>query len=280
MGAMIPGRASIEWPSEAIQSITAEGDRATFCRFPRLCRGLPSLRRCRGWADGERGGEEDLFFGAEHEAGAAAGVDEGDEVGAFDFFAEVADVDVDDVAAGGGVHGVEGFPDFAAGDELAGLEGKEFEEGVFAWGEGDAFAGAGDAAGGGVDFEVVDDEHGIFGVVLAADEGADAGFEFAEDAGFGDVVIGAGVEAADAVFGVVLAGEDDDVGGDAFFAHLVEEGEAVDVREAEVEDDDFVLAGGGEAVAGGAVFGDIDGEAGLLEDGGDEGLDGLIIFDK
>ena len=70
------------------------------------------------------------------------------------------------------------------------------------------------------------------------------------------------------------------MGGDAFFAHFVEEGEAVDVREAEVEDDDFVFAGGGEAVAGGAVLGDVDGEAGFFKDGGDEGLDGLIIFDK
>ncbi len=181
------------------------------------------------WGCGRGGWGWGLFFGAEHEAGASAGVDEGDEVGAFDFFAEVADVDVDDVAAGGGVHGVEGFPDFATGDELAGLEGEEFEEGVFARGEGDAFAGAGDAAGGGVDFEVVDDEHGVFGVVLAADEGADAGFKFAEDAGFGDVIVGTGIEATDAVFGVVFAGEDDDVGGDAFFAHAVEEGEAIGV---------------------------------------------------
>jgi len=217
--------------------------------------------------------------GSKDEAGAAAGVDEGFEAVAFDLFAQVADVDVDDVAAGRRVHGVEGFPDVGAGDDLAGLEGEEFEEGVLARGEGDAFAPAGDAAGGCVDFEVFDLEEGVLHVVLAADEGADAGFELCEDAGFGDVVVGAGIEAADAVFGFILGGEDEDVGRDALGAEFAEKGEAVHVGKTEVEDDDFVLPGKCEAVAAGGVFGDIDGEARFFEDCGDKLLDGGVVLD-
>ena len=207
-------------------------------------------------------------------------MDEGDEAGQVDFFAPISDVDIDDVAGGGGIHGVEVFPDFAAGHELAAFEGEKFEEGIFARGEGDGFSAAADGAAGGVDFEIEHPHDGIFDVVFSADEGADAGFQFADDEGLADVIISAGIESADAVFGIVVAGEDKDVGGDAFGAHFSEEVEAVGVGEADVEDDDVVFSGEGEAVSGSAVVGGIDGETGAGEDGGDQTLDGIIIFNE
>lgn len=186
-------------------------------------------------------------------------------IGAIEFFAEESDVDVDDVAFDGGVEVVDVLPDFGAGDGAIDIEGEVFEECIFAGAQFDFAAGAADLAEGGVDFEIADADGGGMGIVLAADECADAGKELGEFEGFDEVVVGTEIEAPDAVLGGVASGEDEDVAGGVRGAQGFEDGEAVDLGEHEVEDDDIVLSGAGEAESVFAVAGGIDSVTGFLE---------------
>jgi len=115
----------------------------------------------------------------------------------------------------------------------------------------------------------------------AAEVGADAGDEFADAEGLGDVVIGAEVEAGDAVVFGVEAGEDEDGEGGGF-AELTEDVEAVDVGEDDVEEEEggrWVGLGEGEGFGAGGGFGDA--PAGALQGEPDEAAEsGIIVGDE
>ena len=85
--------------------------------------------------------------------------------------------------------------------------------------------------------------------VAAAQLRAHAGQQFGEAERLGDVVVGAGVEAADGVHLAVLRGEEDDRHGRAALAHALADLEAVDAGQPDVEDQQVVGAVDPDAIA-------------------------------
>ena len=89
--------------------------------------------------------------------------------------------------------------------------------------------------------------------VHAAQEGGETGEEDAEVEGLGEVVVGAGGEACDDVFGAAAGGEEKDGGVAAGVAEGAEDGEAVAAWEHDVEEDGGGGVGRGEEPGEGGV---------------------------
>jgi hypothetical protein len=85
-----------------------------------------------------------------------------------------------------------------------------------------------------------------------ADDGADPGVEDLHVEGFGQVVVGSGLEGLDDVDGIGAGGDDDDRDGRAL-THGTADGGAVHRRQHEVEEEDVGAVGGDEFVSLAAV---------------------------
>ncbi len=134
----------------------------------------------------------------------------------------------------------DGFGEGFALDNFSRGAHEDFEESELDVGEIDEGVVLANGAGGGVEDEVFDDEGGGgrvgCGSRSTAADGADAGKEFAGVEGLGEVVVGAHLEADDAVDVFAARGEEEDaVGGCG--AEAGEDFEAVDAREHDVEED-------------------------------------------
>ena len=81
-------------------------------------------------------------------------------------------------------------------------------------------------------------------IKAAAQQGAEAGEQLVESERFGDVVVGAGVQCLDLVVGTVPGGEDKDWHA-APLPQARDDRGSVDVRQAEVEDEDVDRVLGG-----------------------------------
>lgn len=157
---------------------------------------------------------------------------------ALEFFAELSDKDAEVFGLLGGLRAPDGGEQGAMGEDLAGVAGEEEQEVKFLGGEVDGAAAYGDRMRGGIDEEVADFDGRIAGALGgAAQMGADAGKEFLDAEGFGDVVVGAGIEGFD--FGVLLIanGENED-GGAAGAADGAAEVDAGHAGHHEVGDDE------------------------------------------
>jgi len=192
---------------------------------------------------------------------------------------EVAAEADDEVVDGAGV-GVfadvpDVFEDFLAGDDFAGAIDQVAEEVGFHEGEmgglgwcvrafgcadfevfkADGAAGEGEVG----DWGKSDGCLGLWRVGLvalpvhAAEQGGEAGEEDGEVEGLGEVVVGAGGEAFDDVFGASAGGEEQDRGEVAGFAQGADDGEAVAAGEHDVEEDGGGLRVGGEEPGEGGV---------------------------
>ena len=75
---------------------------------------------------------------------------------------------------------------------------------------------------------------------MTADDGADAGDEFGEVEGFGEVVIGAVVKPDDAIRFLTASGEHED-GGLFFCAEFLEDFPPIHDRHEDVENDEVVI---------------------------------------
>ena len=162
-----------------------------------------------------------------------------DEVFA-EFLAEFVNVNVEHVGHGVVVFVEEVFVEEVAGDDFVSVLDHEFGHGVFAGGDFDCFAFEGDGFGGGVDGDVADGEFGAAFSSVTADDGADAGDEFGEVEGFGEVVIGAVVESFNLVANGVEGGEHED-GGLFFCAEFLEDFPPIHDRHEDVENDEVVI---------------------------------------
>jgi hypothetical protein len=199
--------------------------------------------------------------------------------GFVDLFAEALDIDVDEVGAGIEVVVPDVFADLDATEDAAGGAHEVFEEGELAGGELDAGGFAFYLAGCEVEDEVIHAKNvgGVAGG--AADDGVDAGDEFFDVKGFGQVIIGAEVEAFDAFIEAGARGEEDDGDGISLFAESAEDTESVAAGKHDIEDDEVVGGGGGDGVGVVAIAGGVDGEALFFEALLDEGEELVLIFD-
>ena len=86
-------------------------------------------------------------------------------------------------------------------------------------------------------------QHRVLAVLVLAQMGTHAGHQLAQAERLGDVVVGAGIEAADGVSLAVNRGQHDDRGRDLGPAHLPAQLAPVAVRQADVQQDDVELPG-------------------------------------
>jgi hypothetical protein len=98
--------------------------------------------------------------------------------------------------------------------------------------------------------------------------------------GLGEVVVGAGIEAFDAVVDGAARGQHEDGGAKARGAKFAADGVAVLHRQHDIEDDDVVLVDGGLVEGLFAVAGDIDGIGLFAEAFGDKSGDPGLVFNQ
>ena len=136
-------------------------------------------------------------------------------------------------------------------------------------------------AAGGIDAEAIDlDDFRDLALALgAAEDGLDAGDQLARVEGLRHVVIGADLEADDAVDVVAAGGEDDD-GDVAGLAELLADGEAVHLGHHDVEDDEVRADGLGLLERLLAVVGGFDAEALVVQVEAGKLNDVLLVIDN
>jgi hypothetical protein len=198
-----------------------------------------------------------------------------------DFAAEVGDVDIDEIGICGVVVTPEVIEDLGPGDDTALVAHEELEEAEFLGAEFDDAAVARCAAAAEVEDKVFDGEFvGVPGLDAAAAECAEAGEEFLEGERLGEVVVGSGVEATDAILNAVEGGEKEDGCVDTVAPESAADFEAVDRGEHDVEDDDVVAAVHRHLEAFLAVVGEVYGVSFLFEDTADKLGEAALVFNE
>lgn len=201
---------------------------------------------------------------------------------AVDLAAKAIDVDIDDVGVRLNAHAPDFLEDHGAGDDAASVAAEVFKEHELLRGELEGLAGAGGFAAEEVELEVLDMEAGglagLRGVAL--EQIAQAGEEFGEGEGLGEVIVAALFKAADAIVDGTACGEDEDGCANAGLAQAEDEVDAVHVRQAEVDDEDVIGVGGGEAFRGFAVRRHVHNVAGLSQSLTEKGLDIVLVLNQ
>jgi len=218
-------------------------------------------------------------------AGAADGLDAVVCVGIGDgeFTAEAADVHVERAVEGIPFSAEDGFGEGFTLDDFAGRAHEDFEESELDVGEIDEGIVLANGAGGGIEDQVLDYERGRFGGCIgcggAAADGADAGEELAGIEGLGEVIVGAHLEADDAVDVFAAGGEEEDaVGGEG--AEAGEDFEAVDAGEHDVEKDHGPGVGARGFKAGVAAMDGVDAEIVASEVFGEHVAELYVVVDE
>lgn len=218
-------------------------------------------------------------------AGATNGFDEivAGGITAGEFTAEAGDVHVERAIEGMELAAEDGLGEELALDDFAGRAHEDFEESELDVGEIDGRVVLENGARGGIEDEVFDDEGGGFrrggGGGGAATDGADAGEELTSVEGLGEVVVGTHLETDDAIDVFAAGGEEEDgVGGGG--ADALEDFEAVDAGEHDVEEDHGPGAGarGFEAVV--AAMDGVDAEVVAGEVFGEHGAELDVVVDE
>ena len=116
--------------------------------------------------------------------------------------------------------------------------------------------------------------------MAAANQGAKAGEQFFQLERLGQVVVGAEVEAANLVVDGAEGGQHQHMGLEAVAPPVLQESEAVNLGQHQVEDDGVVLGGAGLEIALLAVVGHIDGETLFLQTLAEDAGERLVVFDE
>ena len=200
---------------------------------------------------------------------------------AVDFIAEAADEDVDDVGLGIEMIIPDMFEDHGLGDDFVLVPQEVFQEEKFAGLEIDLGGAAPDFAGEEVHLEIGEGEVGDDGRGAgAADEGLEAGEEFREGEGFGEVIVAAALEAGDAVVERAFGAENEDGNFDLLGAPAFDDFEAVEFGEHEVDDGGIVGVFTAHLAAFLAVGADIDDVTALAQSFGDKRGDFGVVFQE
>jgi len=220
------------------------------------------------------------FVVAEDVAAAAAGLEQGLAGFFAKFAAEAVHVDFNEV--GKRIEGFvpDVFGDFGAADNAAGVAGEIFEERVFLGSERDGTRAAFRGLLSGVEFEIADYDTWGTEFVGAAEEGAEAGEEFAEFEWLGEVIVGAGIETFDAVVDAVFRGEHKNWRALAACADGFADGETVQAGDHDVEDDQIVIVDFGLVDGVVSVLHSVDGVGLFAQTFGHESCDARVVFDE
>ena len=159
------------------------------------------------------------------------------------------------------------------------MEREVFENRILASRQGDGLPRAGNGASPSVDENVVDFDIRLRLTGRAANQGAEARKKFGKVERLDEVIVGAGVESAHAVFGCITRSEQED-GSLFLFAEASQNFPAVETREHEVENDSIVVIGFGFEEAGIAGFGGIDGVAFFAQGFGQIAEQARFVFDN
>ena len=131
-----------------------------------------------------------------------------------------------------------------------------------------------------VERDVAGDHHGRRVAGGAAHDRAQARQQFLHAEGLRQVIVGAGVDAVDALGPTATRGQDQHRHGAAVGAPALEHGEAIHARQAEIEDDGAVVLGVAQEPGFFAVARGLDHIAGGLQRALDVGRDPPVVFDK
>src|SRR5579872_31099 len=170
------------------------------------------------------------------------------------------------------------FYDHGARDLAAGVAHQVFEQGKFLGGEIDAAAGAFGAVLHAVEFEIVDFENRFRGQMAAAQQGANSGGEFAEGKWFGEIIVGAGIEALHTVFDFAAQSQHQHRQAGTLKAQMAEHIYAIHAGEIEIEYDQVVLILGAHGARLFAIGGNIGGVVFGFEPLANEVRQGGVVF--
>ena len=174
---------------------------------------------------------------------------------AFQLLAQVADVHIERALVRRGVALVEHGGQLVARDRAPGRAHQHFQNVELDGGDLDGLVLAPDLARGGVEADVAgfdDLRRRAFGMAGAAQHGAYARQQFLGTEGLGQIIVGAGVEARDAVVLADARGQHDDRRGDAL-AKLAQEFKSVQHGQHHIENDQVERAFERAREAGAAV---------------------------
>jgi hypothetical protein len=197
-----------------------------------------------------------------------------------ELLAQPADEDLDGVGVAVEVLIVEMLRQLAPGDDAAHVVHEVGQEPVFVGGQLHRIAVHGDAAGAGVELDRTagDLAGGVAGG--AAQQGAHPGEKLLHVEGLGHVVVGPGVEALHLVAPAVAGREDDDGGLAAVAPPGGQDGHAVHLGQAEIEDDGVVGFRIPQELPLLAVERGVDRVARLFEGGHDLLIEDFVVLDN
>src|SRR5689334_13138937 len=178
-----------------------------------------------------------------------------------ELFAQIGDVGLDHVGVMLPVVVVEVLEQLALGDDDARPMHHVLKNAVFSRREIDDATSAAHCLFQRVDFDVGDGKNGMRSALAAANQSLRARDELAEVKGLAEIVISTSVEQLDGGGSAVLCGEDQDRSRVISRAQVPQDGQAIDLRQHQIQNDEVVASLPGQLLAYLAVLGAVDGEA-------------------
>lgn len=195
-----------------------------------------------------------------------------------DFFPKRANERVDDATFDVAIEIPDVIEDHGAGEDFVFVFEEIGEEIKLSFGEGKRAVLARCFSGVEIDFQVVNSQERI-DVGGDPEAGFDAGEEFGDFEWFGEIVVGAQVEALDDAIQLRFGGEDNNRNLWRSVFDLSEDGFPGDIGEAKIEDDEVGMETGDGGETSRATPRACHDEAFIFEEVNDEREQGLVVFD-
>jgi hypothetical protein len=220
-----------------------------------------------------------LLVGLQHVTAPANGLNELLAATSVDFVAQIVHVHIDDVRKCVKVLVPDMLGDHGSGEDAASVPHHIFKQGIFFEGQVDPLSSPDYFAGGRVEDEIIDLEYtGALGS-SSAEEGPNPRKQFIDGEWFGEVVVRSRVEPLDPLVDLRLGGQNEDGGLDTGPANALENIEAGQRGQHEIDDDQVVARGERHLKAFRPVLAQIHGVALLFKRALDEAADFRFVFD-
>jgi hypothetical protein len=200
------------------------------------------------------------------------------DAGRFDLLAQPVDVDLDGIGGDFFAPFAQQVDELVLADHAAAARQEDFQQAGLAGGQFDGGVVDGGHAPVQVEGEAPVAQDGCACAAVAADQCAHAGFEFAEGEGFGHVVVGAQVQAFDALLDGVGRRQDQDRQGRASLAQLAQHGQAVQARQAQIEDQQIEGLQLQRGIGAGSIVDDVHGIAFVAQRSGQPVRENAVVL--